>query len=107
MCCLPGVPRELRRMMDGQVPPRRGCGGAGGAKGPSRVRARLLRTFGIGESSLDSELEGLELPPGVTLGFRTQFPDNLVRVVARAATAAVAAERPEERREVKECRCRG
>ena len=63
--CLPGVPRELRRMMDEQVLPRLGCGGAGGAKGPSLVRARLLRTFGIGESSLDSELEGLELPPGV------------------------------------------
>lgn len=91
--CLPGVPRELRRMMDEQVLPRLGCGGAGGAKGPSLVRARLLRTFGIGESSLDSELEGLELPPGVTLGFRTQFPDNLVRVVARAETAAVAEER--------------
>lgn len=90
--CLPGVPRELRRMMDEQVLPRLRCGGAGGTEG-LLVRARLLRTFGIGESSLDRELEGLELPPGVELGFRTQFPDNLVRVVARASTSAEAEER--------------
>jgi nicotinamide-nucleotide amidase len=87
--CMPGVPRELHKMMDEQVLPRIA------ARGHSAgfVRAALLRTFGIGESSLDERLRDLELPPGVELGFRTQFPDNFVRPVARAASEAEARER--------------
>ena len=52
--CMPGVPRELYRMMDEQVLPRiavRLRDREGGV-----VRAVLLRTFGLGESSLDREL---------------------------------------------------
>jgi nicotinamide-nucleotide amidase len=56
----------------------------------SWVRASLLRTFGIGESNLDEMLRDVALPEGVELGFRTQFPDNHVRPVARAASAAEA-----------------
>lgn len=82
--CMPGVPRELYRMMDEQVLPRI----AGRLKITSWMRARLLRTFGLGESSLDERLGDLALPDGVELGFRTQFPDNHVRPVARAATEA-------------------
>ncbi len=84
--CLPGVPRELERMLDEQVLPRlaarRGTGGV--------VRATLLRTFGIGESDLDARLHDVGLEPGVTLGFRTKFPDNLLRPVVRAANGAEA-----------------
>lgn len=86
---LPGVPRELYRMVDEEVLPRissrldrRGV-----------VRATLLRTFGMGESALDRSLDDLARGAAdVSLGFRTQFPDNLVRVVARG-------ENPEEARE--------
>lgn len=88
--CVPGVPREMRRMMDEQVLPRiaarRGEGG-------TVVRSRLLRTFGMGESNLDAELGDLAREGDVTLGFRTSFPDNYVRLVTRAATEAEAAER--------------
>src|SRR5690606_20963285 len=80
--CMPGVPRELHRMTDEQVLPRI----AARRRATSYVRAALLRTFGIGESNLDERLRGLALPDGVELGFRTQFPDNHVRPVARAAT---------------------
>ncbi|MBW2541878.1 MAG: competence/damage-inducible protein A [Deltaproteobacteria bacterium] len=81
--CLPGVPNEMQRMMDEQVVPRieaiRGEGLA--------VRARLIRTFGMGESSLDDELKGIAASGDVSLGFRTAFPDNYLRPLARAATA--------------------
>ena len=80
--CLPGVPRELSRMMEEQVLPRlaRRTGAA------QVVRARLLRTFGMGESTLDAELEDIAAEGDVTLGFRTAFPENFLRPVARAAT---------------------
>ena len=84
--CMPGVPRELYKMMDEQVLPRI----ASRRRVTSWVRASLLRTFGIGESSLDEMLRDVALPEGVELGFRTQFPDNHVRPVARAASAAEA-----------------
>jgi nicotinamide-nucleotide amidase len=81
--CLPGVPNEMHRMMDEQVMPRieaiRGDGLA--------VRARLIRTFGMGESTLDDELKGIAASGDVSLGFRTSFPDNYLRPLARAATA--------------------
>ena len=84
--CMPGVPRELYKMMDEQVLPRI----ASRRKIETWQRAALLRTFGIGESNLDEMLRDVTLPPGVELGFRTQFPDNHVRPVARAKTEAEA-----------------
>jgi len=81
--CMPGVPRELYKMMDEQVLPRI----AARRRVTAYARGALLRTFGIGESNLDEQLRDLALPAGVELGFRTQFPDNHVRPVARAATA--------------------
>jgi nicotinamide-nucleotide amidase len=84
--CMPGVPRELYRMMDEQVLPRiAACRGSGRV-----VRAALLRTFGMGESSLDAELAGIAATGDVSLGFRTAFPDNYLRPVARADTAEAA-----------------
>jgi len=90
--CLPGVPRELARMLDEQVLPRIGAR----LVGPERpgatvcVRARLLRTFGMGESSLETELKDLARDGDVEIGFRTAFPDNYLRVVARGDSAATA-----------------
>jgi len=81
--CLPGVPNEMHRMMDEQVMPRieavRGEGLA--------IRARLIRTFGVGESALDDELKDIAASGDVSLGFRTAFPDNFLRPLARAASA--------------------
>ena len=81
--CLPGVPNEMTRMMDEQVMPRIE---AARGEGPA-VRARLLRTFGMGESTLDDELKDIAASGDVSLGFRTSFPDNYLRPLARAATA--------------------
>jgi nicotinamide-nucleotide amidase len=82
--CLPGVPGEMRRMMDEQVLPRLAARGRGGAV----VRATLLRTFGLGESNLDEALRDVAAGGDVSLGFRTAFPDNYVRPVARGASEA-------------------
>lgn len=88
--CMPGVPRELMRMMDEQVLPRVAARAGSGA---GVVRATLLRTFGMGESTLDAELSDLARSGDVSLGFRTSFPDNYLRPLARGATAAEAESR--------------
>jgi nicotinamide-nucleotide amidase len=90
---MPGVPRELHRMLDEEVMPR-----VAARLGKGRVvRARLLRTFGIGESNLDRILHDIaQNDADAVLGFRTQFPDNLVRVVVRAADDATANRRLDE-----------
>ena len=81
--CMPGVPRELYRMMDEQVLPR-----LAERRGEGRVvRATLLRTFGMGESNLDEELSDIAAAGDVVLGFRTSFPDNYLRPLARGDTA--------------------
>jgi len=82
--CMPGVPREMMRMMDEQVLPRVAARLSG--SGSRVVRARLLRTFGMGESTLDAELADIAASGDVVLGFRTSFPDNYLRPVARAET---------------------
>jgi nicotinamide-nucleotide amidase len=85
--CTPGVPRELYRMVDEEILPRIA------ARQPREgaLRAALLRTFGLGESTLDHELRDLaQGDADVQLGFRTQFPDNLVRVVVRARDGGTA-----------------
>jgi nicotinamide-nucleotide amidase len=90
---MPGVPRELYRMLDEEVMPR-----VGARLGRGRVvRARLLRTFGIGESNLDRVLHDIaQNDADAVLGFRTQFPDNLVRVLVRADDEAAAGRRLDE-----------
>ncbi len=87
---MPGVPRELYRMLDEEVVPR-----ISARRGRGRVvRARLLRTFGIGESNLDRLLADLaQGDANAVLGFRTQFPDNLVRILVRAADERAAESR--------------
>jgi nicotinamide-nucleotide amidase len=85
--CLPGVPRELVRMMDEQVVPRIEARLARAGRPPRAMRAVLLRTFGLGESNLDQELRDVAREADVALGFRTAFPDNYLRPVARGATA--------------------
>ncbi len=87
---MPGVPRELDKMMDEQVLPRVEArlaqAEASGVSQRRIVRAALLATFGLGESTLEAELRDLLRDGEVELGFRTSFPDNFLRPVARAKT---------------------
>jgi nicotinamide-nucleotide amidase len=86
---MPGVPRELDLMMDEQVLPRIEAllEASVGQSERHVVRAALLRTFGMGESTLEDSLLDIARDGDVDLGFRTTFPDNFLRPVARAKTA--------------------
>jgi nicotinamide-nucleotide amidase len=84
---LPGVPREMKRMFTEQVLPRVR------PQAPNNTFQVRLRTYGLGESSIGQALEGLEAAhPGVTLGYRIQFPEVDVKVHARAASQSAARE---------------
>ena len=78
----PGVPREMRRMLEEQVIPRllalRGA--------PGVIRLKRFHTYGLGESHVDQLLEGVEaLAPdgGVKLGFRAHYPQIETKLTAR------------------------
>lgn len=53
-------------------------------RGEGVVRSRILRSFGMGESTLDDELKEVATSADVSLGFRTSFPDNLLRPLVHA-----------------------
>lgn len=77
---LPGVPAEMRGMLEAEVVPRI----AGLAPGD---RHQIhLRTFGLPESVVGDKLAGLEeAHPGVTIGYRARFPEVEVKVLAVGA----------------------
>jgi len=76
----PGVPRELRRMLDEQVIPR--LLARSGA--PATIVLKRFHSYGIGESHADALLEGVEaLAPGVKLGFRAHYPQLETKLTVR------------------------
>ena len=86
----PGVPREMRRMLEEQVIPRLlALGGA-----PGVIRLKRFHTYGLGESHVDQLLEGVEAlaPDGsVKLGFRAHYPQIETKLTVRGADEADAA----------------
>lgn len=87
---LPGVPSEYRALVDGELLPRVR---AMLEKESGRVyRAfRLLRTVGIPESQLDARVAPLAAKhPRVVFGFRTQAPENHLKLTAEAPSQAEA-----------------
>ncbi len=83
---LPGVPREMKRLMADTVLPwlqeenaRRGGSGV--------IRRRLLRTIGIGESTIDSRIGELMRGANPTVGTAAHIGQADVRIAARALTA--------------------
>lgn len=78
----PGVPRELRRMLEEQVIPR--ILARSGA--PTAILLKRFHTYGLGESHIDQILTGVEdLDPdgGVKLGFRAHYPQIETKLTVR------------------------
>ncbi|MFN8468855.1 MAG: CinA family nicotinamide mononucleotide deamidase-related protein [Caldilineaceae bacterium] len=80
---LPGVPREMKRLMADTVLPylRRKAGETG------VIRRRILRTLGIGESTIDVILDDLMHASNPTTGLAAHTGQCDIRIAARAETA--------------------
>src|SRR5258705_2954331 len=78
----PGVPRELRRMLEEQIIPR--LLAASGRQ--TAIYLKRFHSYGIGESHADSLLAGVEAlaPDGsVKLGFRAHYPQLETKLTVR------------------------
>ena len=83
----PGVPREMRRMLDEQVIPR--LLKLGGITGVTRLKR--FHSFGIGESRADEMLAGipgLAIDGDIKLGFQAHFPQLETKLAIRGADEA-------------------
>lgn len=84
----PGVPREMKRMLDEQLIPR--LLAMSGMKGVTRLKR--FHSFGIGESRADqmlADIPGLEDGGTVKLGFQSHYPQLETKLAVRADDAAV------------------
>ncbi|HZP99285.1 MAG TPA: CinA family nicotinamide mononucleotide deamidase-related protein [Reyranella sp.] len=83
----PGVPREMRRMLDEQVIPR--LLKLGGITGVTRLKR--FHSFGIGESRADEMLAGipgLAIDGEIKLGFQAHFPELETKLALSAPDEA-------------------
>ena len=80
----PGVPRELRRMLEEQIIPR--LLAKSGLQ--AIIHLKRFHSYGLGESHVDSLLTGVEalVPDGsVKLGFRAHYPQLETKLTVRGA----------------------
>src|SRR5271167_3796978 len=78
----PGVPRELKRMLEEQIVPRL----LAKSGRQTAIHLKRFHSYGLGESHVDSLLEGLEamVPDGsVKLGFRAHYPQLETKLTVR------------------------
>ena len=78
----PGVPRELRRMLEEQIIPR--LLAKSGLQ--TAIHLKRFHSYGLGESHVDALLTGVEtlVPDGsVKLGFRAHYPQLETKLTAR------------------------
>ncbi len=85
--CMPGVPREMKKMLDEQVLPylRQRMGHGSGI-----IVTRILHTVGLGESAIDDRIGHLMTGANPTVGLAAHVGRADVRITARASTAAEA-----------------
>ncbi len=81
----PGVPREMKKMLEEQVMPRL----LASAGTPGVTRLKRFHSFGIGESRADEMLSDIEaMAPGVKLGFQAHYPQLETKLALRGASTA-------------------
>jgi nicotinamide-nucleotide amidase len=87
LICLPGVPREMKHLMQETVEPY-----LAERLGPDRlvIKARILRTVGIGESAIDARIPDLMVGLNPTVGLAAHLGQADVRITARAGSEAAA-----------------
>lgn len=78
----PGVPSELKKMMDAEILPR--LARLFGQQGASEVRRFFL--FGLSESGLSDRLDSKTWPAGITLGYRASLPTIEVKLIIEQAS---------------------
>jgi nicotinamide-nucleotide amidase len=80
----PGVPRELRRMLEEQIMPRL----LARSGQQSAIYLKRFHSYGLGESHVDAMLKGVDdlVPDGsVKLGFRAHYPQLETKLTVRGA----------------------
>lgn len=83
----PGVPRELRRMLENEILPRL----LAMSSTQTVIRLKRFHSYGLGESHVDSLLNGVEslAPAGsVKLGFRAHYPQLETKLTVRGVDEA-------------------
>ena len=82
---MPGVPREMKPMMENSVVP-----WINANRGTDKVYAvRVFQTFGISESALDEAVAGLIKPEEAKVSFRASFPQISLKVRVEGAPGEV------------------
>jgi len=84
LIALPGVPREMRAILESAVLPRLRRRAAGA------IASRTLRTVGLVELSIEAVLNRLRLPPEIQLGLYPHLRMVDVRLTVRASTLRAA-----------------
>ncbi|MBN2177892.1 MAG: competence/damage-inducible protein A [Deltaproteobacteria bacterium] len=80
---IPGVPREVHRMLpEGVVPLLRKTFGETG----ETRRRRTIKSFGLTEAEVAKRLSDLDIGPGIEIGFYPRFPENHIVVTARGGS---------------------
>ncbi len=83
----PGVPRELRRMLEEQIVPRM----LARSGAPATIHLKRFHCYGLGESHVDQMLTGIEdlvSDGSVKLGFRAHYPQIETKITVRGTDAA-------------------
>lgn len=85
LICLPGVPREMKHLMQETVEPF-----LAERLGPERaiIKSRTLRTAGIGESVIDARIDDLMRCSNPTVGLAAHLGQVDIRVTAKASDAS-------------------
>jgi len=83
---LPGVPRELKYLMENNMLPWL----AARMETPAVIISMVLRTAGIGESQIDARIGDLMTSANPTVGLAAHVGQTDVRITAKAATEAEA-----------------
>ncbi len=100
---LPGVPREMKPMMENTVIP-----WIAANRGTDKVYAvKIFQTFGMSESALDEAVAGLIKPEEAKVSFRASFPQISLKIRvegqarrSRSQARRAVASRPRENRAV-------